>query len=438
MAINSPAVVTAAPSYLRPIIRVAPFLLFVALTSAIAAPRAVMISFVALALLPIVAVFLSRRFDRLAALDGRLVAAVAAFGLYITINALWSVAPNEAFGKVACFWFIFVVAVAASIGWPDVESDLLARVAKALVLAVFVGSVFLVIEVLWNEPIQRFIYSIAAGTRAASKHIRVEDGWVTDIASYVLNRNIAVLNFALWPALLMLSKLLPRRPALLIGSGLAATAAIATFASQHETSMLSFLFALAALIGMWLAPVLMRRAVVIGWIVATLLVVPIALASYSAGLHMAQVIPETGRNRIILWGFTAQQVVKAPILGVGLASTKTLDDRAEATAEWPDGFSYPLRTGRHSHNIFMQTWYELGAVGALLLLGVGLAILRVLARQPARVQPFAYASFVSAVLLGSFSWGMWQTWFMASFGLWALLLGGAFELVKERPSQAGN
>jgi hypothetical protein len=31
---------------------------------------------------------------------------------------------------------------------------------------------------------------------------------------------------------------------------------------------------------------------------------------------------------------------------------------------------------------------------------------------------------------------MWQMWFMASFGLWALLLGSATELPQNRSSQA--
>ena len=118
---------------------------------------------------------------------------------------------------------------------------------------------------------------------------------------------------------------------------------------------------------------------------------------------------------------------KAPLLGVGVASTKELDEARAPVAEKPADFTYPLRTGRHSHNVFMQTWYELGAAGAVLLLALGLAAIRTLARLPVRNQPFAFAGFVSAVLIGSFSWGIWQTWFLAAYGIWAVMLGLALK-----------
>ena len=67
----------------------------------------------------------------------------------------------------------------------------------------------------------------------------------------------------------------------------------------------------------------------------------------------------------------------------------------------------------------------LGAVGALLLLVAGVVGLRALAGLPAADQPYAYASFVAATVIASFSWGMWQPWFMCAFGIWivALLVG---------------
>lgn len=155
---------------------------------------------------------------------------------------------------------------------------------------------------------------------------------------------------------------------------------------------------------------------------ATLLVVPIAVASYSADLHQTKWIPKTGQARIILWSVTAVNVMEAPLFGVGVAATKALDERVADQSEQREGHAYPQRTGRHAHNIFMQTWYELGAVGPVILLGLGLLILRHLFRLTDAVQPYAIASFVSAAIIGAFSWGIWQTWFMAAFGIWALLL----------------
>ena len=84
----------------------------------------------------------------------------------------------------------------------------------------------------------------------------------------------------------------------------------------------------------------------------------------------------------------------------------------------------------HAHNIFLQTWYELGAVGAVLFSAIGAVAWALLSRRPAALQPYAFASFVSAVLIGAFSWGMWQTWFMAAYAIWVMLLALALEVAR--------
>ena len=122
------------------------------------------------------------------------------------------------------------------------------------------------------------------------------------------------------------------------------------------------------------------------------------------------------------------------MLGTGIASTKLLDQEAGPTAPRPADYTYALRTGRHSHNIFMQTWYELGGIGAAFMLAIGLTVLALLGRLSAAVGPYAQASFVSAVIVGCFSWGMWQTWFMAAYALWAILLTFAIRIAREAES----
>ena len=52
-------------------------------------------------------------------------------------------------------------------------------------------------------------------------------------------------------------------------------------------------------------------------------------------------------------------------------------------------------------------------------------------QAPAAIGPYAQASFVSAVTIGCFSWGMWQTWFMAAYAVWALLLVFAIMIARE-------
>jgi O-antigen ligase len=294
-------------------------------------------------------------------------------------------------------------------------------------MAVMAGAVFLLIEVLTDQAIRRAIFSLLPFTRPPSKHATVMDGEVVAIGPYILNRNMAALCLVLGPVLLMLRTLLDARRTMIAGIGLVAVSLIAVLKSEHETSMIALVLACAAFAGMVLAAPVMRKAITVGWVIATLLVVPMVTLAYKQQLHFAEWLPVTARNRVILWGYTAGEVMKTPILGIGVASTKELDKANADKAIQPPGYTYPLRTAQHSHNIFLQTWYELGAIGAALLLAMGLCALALLSRLPRGDQALAFASFVAAVLIGSFTWGIWQTWFMAAYGIWALLLALALE-----------
>lgn len=343
------------------------------------------------------------------------------FGLYLAVNASWSIDRTEAYGKVAIY-FLFATLVSLVVtALPALDTKTATRLRQAIVLAVLVGAVFLAIESAFDQPIKRTVASLLPLLRPPKKHTHVENGWVTEIGLYVLNRNMAVLSALLWSTLLLMRETL--RPALsrIIGAALLVTTAIAVFRSEHETSMIALVFSCLVFAGFWVTPRAMRVLVAIGWITATLLIVPLAAQAYSAKLYQAEWIPKTGRNRIVLWGVTAAKVAETPILGIGIESTKPLFEESAATAAWPKDHPYPLRTGRHSHNIYMQTWFELGAVGACLLLALGLLVLRAFSRLAEGVQPYAYAGFVSVAVIGAFSWGMWQPWFMATFGLWGVV-----------------
>jgi O-antigen ligase len=125
---------------------------------------------------------------------------------------------------------------------------------------------------------------------------------------------------------------------------------------------------------------------------------------------------------VILWGYTADQVPLKFWRGTGLNSTKPLDEARKDTWITRPGHVYPERTGQHAHNIFLQTWYELGAFGAAALMLFGLSVLAAIDRLPRRLAPFALATFAGAAALGATSWGFWQPWFMGGYGLAAVAL----------------
>lgn len=354
--------------------------------------------------------------------------ALLSFGFYISLNAAWSVDPLEAYVKVGYYWFLSITVYLSVLGLASLEHPFLRRLVEGLLAGLLLAGLILAVEVLFDQPLRRGLYNAVPALRGPVKNLEIMQGQVQAIGLQTLNRSVAILCFLLWPAILMLSGFsrlgryrLPAALAVLLVS------ALVVFSSEHETSMLALVASIVAFAGLMLAPSLMRALILAGWLVASLLIVPIAATAYGAGLFKAGWIPETGRNRIILWAVTANEVRKAPYLGVGVGSTKELDEQAAPKAQKPADHTYPLRTGRHAHNVFMQTWYELGAAGALILSAIGVCAWLVLGRLEPNLQPYAFASFVCAAVIGAFSWGMWQTWFMAAYAIWALALALAIE-----------
>jgi O-antigen ligase len=157
------------------------------------------------------------------------------------------------------------------------------------------------------------------------------------------------------------------------------------------------------------------------WCLGFVLILPSAFLAYKADLHLATWVPKSARARMIIWEFTAERVLERPWHGIGAGSTPALRvPRGEA--EQPEGFVYPRTTGAHAHNLFLQTWYELGLVGAILVAIAGALLVLRISLLPVEAQPFAAATFTVFLATVSTSWGMWQAWLVCGVGLMLLYL----------------
>src|SRR5690606_21745622 len=116
---------------------------------------------------------------------------------------------------------------------------------------------------------------------------------------------------------------------------------------------------------------------------------------YSAGAHRAPWLPESARHRVVIWRHTSDLVPQAPLFGAGIGTARALNDAQGADRRLAPGTPFVLSTSLHSHNAYLQVWYEAGAVGAALLLGVGLLVLGSFRRYPAEVQSYIAATFVT-------------------------------------------
>ncbi len=362
----------------------------------------------------------------------------AALGVWGLVSIGWAADQKEALGKsLMLIGFMFAAASVQTIAERS-EPALIRRIAQVSLVTFAAGVVYLVVEETTGHAIKRALFLAFPFTLPSGKLVSDHDTEI-NVAGYISNRNMAAMSLALWPILLIANVMRAGAWKQVAIAALVVIAFIAMVISKHETSIIA---AAAAAVVFGISHVWPKAGlgvVVAGWLSATLLVVPLASwASSGAQLYNATWLPNSARHRIVLWAYTAEQVWQRPLTGVGAASTKLIDARRGTRVAPLAGTQYEWRSGPHAHNIYLQTWYELGAVGAGLLCAAGLALIAVLSRLPLQVLPYALAAMTTATVMGAFSWGMWQAWFLGAFTVSAVLMSIAVQAARHGGEAGGT
>lgn len=346
--------------------------------------------------------------------DGALIALILV-ALYVFLNASWAANHAAALGKAALLLAVTLVTFAASRAIAQFDRQQLCRAALAFTAGAFLGALFLLIELLTDGAITRAAMNwIPMIKTPNAKHVTMSQGRISAINLSDLNQSVAIAMFNLWPGLLALRMIEGgTRRAIVFGLYFLAIA-VPVCLSQHQSSQLALIASIPVILLGYRWPKRVIRALAALWCVAFVLVLPADFLAYKAGLETAPWLPKSFQARIILWEFTATRVLEHPWLGIGAASTPALK---EQHPERPKDFVYPLNTGEHAHDLFLQTWYELGAVGVLLIALAGAALAMRMTLLPAEAQPFAAAAFATFMVIAAFGWSMWQTWLVCAVAL---------------------
>jgi O-antigen ligase len=355
--------------------------------------------------------------------------ATAVLGLiavYLLINASWSLSPAAA-GRAVVLVFMLVATLHIVLNvLPDLDERPLGAMAAGALAGVAAAGAILCVEVFSDQFLRRLLIHLVPALQPAPQHVAMEAGHLSRLAPYLPNPNISVLTLMFWPAALMASRLglLKARKSIALAL-LASVVVVATvFASEHATSQMAVVGAGVTFLLFRVRPKLAMPLVIAGWVAANLLIVPFASALYSAEAYNARWLPDSARHRVVIWGYTSAQIAKAPVLGAGISSGRAVQEAADAV-ESPTipGTRFHLAPGMHSHNAYLQVWYETGAVGALILLALGLVVLRALSRFPAGIRPYLVATFVACALAVATAFAIWAPWFMASLAMACIFAG---------------
>ncbi|MEQ1695063.1 MAG: O-antigen ligase family protein [Hyphomicrobiaceae bacterium] len=348
--------------------------------------------------------------------------AVLGFAGWSLLSAGWSAAPLASLTKP-----LFMIAGAAGIAVlagiaRDSEPEILAAAGHGILFGFLGGAAMVCFETVTDQAIsQWFVNTFAKLREGFEKQLIMKDGVVVRISDTNINRRATVVTLLMAPAALLLTTLAESAFRRWATALFVAICAILLVFSSHQSSQAAILagaiaFGLAKLTPAWTC-----RSLAAAWCAACLLVVPFASLLHNANLHKNDAVFNSARHRVVIWNATAEGVKKSPVIGIGADATATLTliqkKAQEAAGTVVKDGAYDVTTGRHAHNVFLQVWYELGGIGALLFLVAGLASLAQCMKAPAKAQPFLLAQFAVVAAMIAFSFSVWQLWLQGAVGL---------------------
>lgn len=131
-------------------------------------------------------------------------------------------------------------------------------------------------------------------------------------------------------------------------------------------------------------------------------------------------LPYSIRHRLAMWSFAIEKINDHPLAGWGMGMSRYIPK--EDRRLLPNMEIMPL----HPHSIVLQTRLELGVPGAVLLATLIFMVFFSISRHPdLRNSPLGGAALASACawfFIANVSYGMWQSWWLASAFILASML----------------
>ena len=331
------------------------------------------------------------------------------------LSGLWAVEGAETakrFWRLVGFTAFGVLVLTHARELPDRDRTLIGSV---LVAAFWVLFVFFAFERFSGAAITALVTDSSEAERYA-----------------ILNRPGTMLLLLSWPAagFLFVRKKIVHAVLLLLAAGLVQVG------GQGQTVILAWLAGGVAAAAGAVAPRVW--AAVLGALIAfCALLSPFALTQPQLQAAVAERLPVHAtslRHRLLIWKFSAEMIAERPFLGWGLAGSRAVpgaDQPALAYAQnkgvdWVNRsdsgiFSRTPVLPLHPHNAFVQIWLELGLLGAVLAAGFFWLCAQACRAGPPGVRACRFGLMASAVTIACFSYGVWQSWWIAALFLVASL-----------------
>lgn len=363
---------------------------------------------------------------------------------YASLSAFWSLKPEAALNKAAQLFFLLIIFALGQTAILRSRAEPLWLLARGSIHGAAVGLGYLAIEHGTGGQLKAFVANTMELTpREMTFHV-VENGQVVGVLRAFLNRHSAALCILMFPlgaclAAWLWPSLRRTRLAILLHISMCA---LLVMVSESETAKLAYIISLGVFAISWISSRGAAFVLGVSWCTACLAMPLLVMLAFPIEFGWQRSLPPTAYDRVEIWRYTVKQIPDAPIFGVGANQTRYIfASRSERDARMQlerrpkphDGFHPVPRLSVHAHNFFIQTWFELGALGAMLLTALGLSVIRAGRDLPPEIVPFAFATFGGAATVAASGYGIWQMWLIA-----AMLTAGMILLLASRSVLLSN
>jgi len=333
---------------------------------------------------------------------------------YLVLAMTWSVDTGWAIRALWPVLATILVVYIASFTYRALPLNWLTHFCRAALIAYCVCLIFGFVEETTDHALKRLLFWPFQAIGFEGGEFQVDWNHISQVRPYRTNWNMTTFIFLIWPILIFLRTQITVSEFRVARILLLLVVAAMISQSHHQAAIVALLggytiFGIARL-NLRIAALLTA----LGWLMAFLVVVPASKIAYQNGVHLAEeYLPSSFRHRIVLWKFTSEKITEAPLWGVGTGSTHPLNEARKELAQKVPGTIFIFETGTHPHNIYLQTLYELGIFGALIIAGAGLVVIASIYHMGnAMNASYGLAAFAAWAVQSAFSFGLFEVWYV--------------------------
>lgn len=332
---------------------------------------------------------------------------LAAFFGWAGISLLWTIEPGEGLSKFLQIPVVFLLGGAAVGAIRDDAAANGLRLWRWFSAGLAVALAGLAYMAVIRGPLASVFYPEIWNTGSMFNMKQFSPGLI-------------VISAIIWPVFLGLRRELPqaRWPWLLF----AATGYEALTFGSHTAAVVFCVSGAAQLVTWWWGPRAFGNALAV-LLATAMLLAPLAVRLSPTPIQLGEYMlaPGNVQHRLLIWHFALDRILEKPTAGWGFNASRSIPGADDEGRIVSDNRPRPMITYEqknmplHPHNVPLQIWLELGAVGAVL----AAALVAALAVAAGRSGGMLVSLLPALAAVGMIGVGAWQTWWLSI--LWIMV-----------------